>query len=183
LNDADNESALMLAVIGPPFAIFGPQPKGDEETAVKIVKVLLDAGARLNDNSLYNYSQRTRGGTALHYAVRAGWPKAVQALVDAGIDVNIKDPDGLTALDYAMARGYIPFLHSRQPPRLDIAQILRDNGATVELDAEPDWPPVGPPVYYEATIPPLAPDTPSKSYEDLKPSESLVHAVDNMQYP
>jgi len=183
LNDGDNESALMMAALGPAFAIFGPQPKGDEDTAVKIVDVLVKAGARLDDNALYNHLQRTRGGTALHYAVRAGWPKVVQALLDAGADPDIKDPDGLTALDYAMARGYIPFLQSRQPPRLDIAKVLRDGGATVELAEEPDWPPVGPPVYYEATVWPLAPDVPSRTYEDLKPSEFLVHEVENMQYP
>jgi hypothetical protein len=33
--------------------------------------------------------------------------------------------------------------------------MLRGRGATVELAKTPDWPPVGPPIGYEATIWPL----------------------------
>ena len=54
-----------------------------------------------------------------------------------------------------MARGYIPFLQQKPPIREDLAKILRDAGATVELAAAPNWPPVGPPIGYEATIWPL----------------------------
>jgi len=96
-----------------------------------------------------------RGGTALHYATRMGWKKAIEELVSYGADVNAKDPDGLTALDYAMARGYIPFLQQKAPVREDVAKVLRGAGATAELAKTPDWPPVGPPIGYEATIWPL----------------------------
>jgi ankyrin repeat protein len=171
LNDADNESALMLVMLS-----------RDERTALAIMDELHAAGIDVDANALYHHLQRTRGGTALHYAVRAGWGKAIDALVSYGIDVDIKDPDGLTALDYAMARGYIPFLQSRQPPRLDLASKLREHGATVELDAEPDWPPVGPPIGYEATIWPLAPTLPSRTYESLEPSAFVIDAVENLRY-
>jgi ankyrin repeat protein len=144
LNDGDNESALMLTM-----------ESRNEQTGLLIMEELHKAGMDPNANALYHHLQRTRGGTALHYAVRAGWKRAIDKLVEYKIDLNIKDPDGLTALDYAMARGYIPFLQMRQPPRKDIAEQLRKAGATVELEKEPFWIPVGPPIGYEATIWPL----------------------------
>ncbi len=144
LNDADNESALMLVM-----------QSRNEQNALLIMDELHKAGMEPNANALYHHLQRTRGGTALHYAVRAGWKRAIDKLVEYKIDLNIKDPDGLTALDYAMARGYIPFLGMRQPARKDIAEQLRKAGATAELEKEPYWPPVGPPIGYEATIWPL----------------------------
>jgi ankyrin repeat protein len=170
LNDADNESAMM----------FAASARGPDGAA--ILGELHAAGADVNANALYHHLQRTRGGTALHYAVRAGAPAAVDALISFGADLDIKDPDGLTALDYAMARGYIPFLQMRQPPRLDLAEKLRAAGAAVELAEEPYWPPVGPPIGYEATIWPLAPDVPSRTYEDRQPSPFVVEAVQNLQY-
>ncbi len=82
------------------------------------------------------------------------------ALVKMGIDVNLKDDDGLTALDYAMARGYIPFLQMRARPRNDLAEMLRSAGANVELAKTPDWAPQSPPigtVVYDAVIWPVDP--------------------------
>ncbi|MCP5145232.1 MAG: ankyrin repeat domain-containing protein [Gammaproteobacteria bacterium] len=143
-NDADNESALMLVM-----------QRRDRAGVVPIIETLVTAGADVDANALYHHLQRTRGGTPLHYAVRAGNNAAIEALVKAGAEVNQKDPDGLTALDYAMARGYIPFLQKREAPRMDLAKTLRASGATVELPEEPYWPPVGPPIGYEATIWPL----------------------------
>ena len=184
LNDADNESALMLTMQGGSASFFAPAPTGDAEAnAVAIVEALCAAGADPNANALYHHLQRTRGGAALHYAVRAGFGGAIDALVACGADVNITDPDGLTALDYAMARGYIPFLRSRQPPQLDLAETLRGHGATVELDAEPYWPPVGPPIGYEATVWPLGDDLLSATYEEMGPSASVVEAVETRRYP
>jgi hypothetical protein len=65
--------------------------------------------------------------------------------------------DGLTALDYAMGRGYVPFLQQPKPPNLQLAKLLQGSGATVQLAKIPNWPPVGPPIGYEATIWPLEP--------------------------
>ncbi len=183
LNDADNESALMLAVQGRGGGFFGPAPRRDREAIVAIMRALHEAGADVNANAMYHHLARLRGGTALHYAVRAGLGYAIDELVSYGADVNIKDPDGLTALDYAMARGYIPFLQMREPPRLDLAEKLRGYGADVELPEEPYWEPVGPPVYYEATVWPLDPSVPSRSYEDMQPSAFLAEAVESLEYP
>ena len=146
LHQADGESPMMM--------VLGSR-RVSQDQAVEALRVLYEAGADVNAMAVGHHLKRTRGGTALHYAVRAGWPKAIAELVKFGIDVNARDPDGLTALDYAMSRGYVPFLQQRQPPRLDLAKLLRELGATVELEKTPDWPPVGPPIGYEATIWPL----------------------------
>jgi uncharacterized protein len=145
LHQADDQSPMMMAL----------SSRRGEDNTVQVLKVLREAGADVTANSKYHHLARLRGGTALHMAVRFGQKKVISELVSYGIDVNAKDPDGLTALDYAMARGYVPFLAQRQPPRMDIAKQLRDVGAKVELDKTPDWPPVGPPIGYEATIWPL----------------------------
>ena len=94
-----------------------------------------------------HFLARTRGGSALHYVVRNGGnPQLIQALLELKLDINAKDEDGLTALDYAMGRGYVPFLQMAQPANNALAANLRKLGAKVELTATPDWPPQGPPI-------------------------------------
>ena len=126
-----------------------------------MIKVLADAGADVHLTAHIHFLQRTRGGTALHYAVRAGGNhEVIKTLVDLGLDINAKDEDGLTALDYAMGRGYVPFLQMPQPPNRALADYLRSLGATVELAKTPDWPPQGPPiatVVYDSVIWPVDP--------------------------
>jgi uncharacterized protein len=127
---------------------------------VELIRLLAASGADVNLMSKRHFLQRTRGGSALHYATRAGNKEAMAALVDLGIDVNAKDEDGLTALDYAMGRGYVPFLQLAQAPRNDLAGLLRGWGATVELDKTPNWPPQGAAVgtaVYDAVLWPVDP--------------------------
>ncbi len=155
LYQADDQTPIMAALGG--RGSFGGGGAANNEKAVETIKLLHDAGTDIRVNAIQHHLLRTRGGTALHYAVRAGSKGAVQQLIAWGIEVNARDLDGLTALDYAMARGYVPFLQQRQPARQDLAKVLRDAGAKVELDKVPDWPPVGPPLGYEATIWPLQP--------------------------
>jgi Ankyrin repeats (many copies)/Ankyrin repeat len=127
---------------------------------VELINLLAGQGADVNLLSKRHFLQRTRGGTALHYAVRTNNKDVMAALVKLGIDVNAKDEDGLTALDYAMARGYIPFLQMQGKPRKDLADQLRAAGATVELAKTPDWPPQGPPIattVYDSVIWPVDP--------------------------
>jgi ankyrin repeat protein len=146
LHQADGQTATMLALAA---------RRGGEDNVVEVLRVLHAAGADVNVVAKYHHLQRLRGGTALHVATRLGLKKALAELVAEGADVNARDPDGLTALDYAMSRGYIPFLAQKAPVREDLAGLLRGWGATVELARTPDWPPVGPPIGYEATIWPL----------------------------
>jgi ankyrin repeat protein len=134
---------------------------GRQNTQVELIKLLAAEGADVNLLAKRHFLQRTRGGTPLHYAVRAGGNRQViQTLVELGADINAKDEDGLTALDYAMGRGYVPFLQMPQPPNHQLANFLRSLGATVELDHIPDWPPQGPPIataVYDSVIWPVDP--------------------------
>ena len=168
LATADGRGPIIMAVnsrgggrggppaFGPPEA--GPPPEGEGgggggprgprvNPQVEMVKLLAQAGADVNLMSKRHFLARTRGGSPLHYVVRNGGnPQLIQALLDLKLDINAKDDDGLTALDYAMGRGYVPFLAMPQPPNTALAASLRKLGATVELTATPDWPPQGPPI-------------------------------------
>jgi ankyrin repeat protein len=133
-------------------AVDGPSADGAPRAPrvnpqVELVKLLAGAGADVNLMSKRHFLARTRGGSALHYVVRNGGnPQLIQALLDLGLDINAKDEDGLTGLDYAMGRGYVPFLQMPQPPNNALAANLRKLGANIELKAIPDWPPQGPPI-------------------------------------
>jgi ankyrin repeat protein len=165
LATADGRGAIIMAVsargggrggpaaFGPPGGESAPDGEGDSPRAsranpqVELVKLLAAAGADINLMSKRHFLARTRGGSALHYVVRSGGnPQLIQALLDLGLNINAKDEDGLTALDYAMGRGYVPFLQMAQPPNNTLAANLRKLGAKVELAAIPDWPPQGPPI-------------------------------------
>jgi len=137
----------------PVSAIAGT--RGDQDDLVAGLQLLVDAGADLNVLATPHHLQRARGGTPLHYAVRAGNDKVAAALVELGADINAKDFDGLTALDYAEARGYIGFGGPRQRANTEMAQFLRSLGATEELDVMPFWPNIGPPFFYPGSIYPL----------------------------
>jgi len=80
-------------------------------------------------------------------------------LVALGEDPDLKDGDGLTALDYAQSRGWLPALSVRPGPRDDLVKVLKDLGARVELNKVPDWagefPAIGPPRGHETEIWPL----------------------------
>jgi ankyrin repeat protein len=135
-----------------------PAPKANP--TVELINLLAAAGADVNLMARRHFLQRTRGGSALHYAVRTASKEVMAALIQLDIDVNARDDDGLTALDYAMARGYVPFLQMQGKPRKDLADQLREAGATVELAQTPDWPPQGPPIataVYDSVIWPVDP--------------------------
>ena len=128
---------------------------------VELIKYLAAEGADVNLVAHRNFLTRSRGGSVLHYVVRGGGNRQViEALLALGLDINVKDEDGLTALDYAMGRGYVPFLQMPQPPNKALADTLRSLGATVELEKIPDWPPQGAPIataVYDSVIWPVDP--------------------------
>jgi hypothetical protein len=153
-------SAPAGAAAGAPAA--GPADKmvAPVNATVELINLLAQSGADVNLMAQRHFLQRTRGGSALHYAVRTGNRDVMVGLIKLGIDVNAKDEDGLTALDYAMGRGYVPFLQMPTRPRRDLAELLRTAGGTVELAKTPDWPPQSPPiatVVYDAVIWPVDP--------------------------
>jgi ankyrin repeat protein len=128
---------------------------------VELVNLLSQSGADVKLMSKRHFLARTRGGSALHYVVRNGGdPLLIQTLLDLGLDINARDDDGLTALDYAMGRGYVPFLQMPTPANKTLADSLRKLGATVELEKTPDWPPQGPPIataVYDSVVWPVDP--------------------------
>jgi len=128
---------------------------------VQLIRLLAEAGADVKLVGKIHLLARTRGGSALHYVVRGnGNRQVIQELLDLGLDVNVKDADGLTALDYAMGRGYVPFLAMPEPPNKSLADFLRGKGASIELAKTPDWPPQGPPIataVYDSFIWPVDP--------------------------
>lgn len=149
LYTAAQQTPMMLAVQG----------RGREDDIIATLRGLKEAGADPNVVHRIIYMVREHGGTALHFATRKGSKCLISELVALGADLDIKDEDGLTPLDYAMSRGWLPYLTTRSPPNQDLAGHLRSLGATVELDAVPDWPgefpPIRPPRHHESEIWPL----------------------------
>jgi len=145
LNMADRQTAVMAVLAG----------RGSEPQALEMIRVLHDAGAELNVIALINHREESRGGTALHYAVRKRYKEVIKKLAEYGIDMNAKDQDGLTALDYTLSRGFMPFMANQTPIYKDVAELLRGLGATEELKQSPDWPVLGPPQGIEADIWPV----------------------------
>jgi ankyrin repeat protein len=126
-----------------------------EKTALELVKTLHDAGTDVNVVALVNHMEEVRGGSALHFAVRKRYKEVIKLLAAYGIDMNLQDQDGLTALDYTQSRGFMPFMANQTPVYKDEAALLRELGATVMMKQDPVWPVLGPPQGLWADIPPL----------------------------
>jgi ankyrin repeat protein len=130
-----------------------------EDEIIDTVRLLKDKGADLNGVAQVIWYNRNRGGTALHLATRKNMKKVMAELVALGENPDIKDGDGLTALDYAQSRGWLPALSVRPPPRDDLVNLLKGLGAKVEMNKVPDWagefPAIGPPRGHETEIWPL----------------------------
>ena len=129
--------------------------RASEPEALELIRILYTAGTDVDVVALVHHQQEVRGGTALHYAVRKRYKEVIKALASYGIDVDAQDQDGLTALDYTQSRGFMPFMALQTPLYEEEAALLRELGATVMLDYEPDWPVLGPPQGVWADIWPL----------------------------
>jgi len=116
-----------------------------EEQVLEFVRLFYTAGTDVDVIALVNHREEVRGGTALHYAVRKRYQDVIRELASYGIDMNAKDQDGLTALDYTQSRGFMPFMALQTPLYDEEAALLRELGATVEMENDPLWPVLGPP--------------------------------------
>jgi ankyrin repeat protein len=119
--------------------------RATEKDALDMIRLLHDAGTDVNVVALVNHIEEVRGGSALHYAVRKRYKDVIRQLASYGADMNLKDQDGLTALDYTQSRGFMPFMALQTPLYKEEAALLRELGATVEMSKDPDWPVLGPP--------------------------------------
>jgi len=132
---ADRQTPIHAALAG----------RANEKDAIELIKVLHEAGTDVNVVALIVHIEEVRGGSALHYAVRKRYKDVIRLLASYGADMNLKDQDGLTALDYTQSRGFMPFM-AIQTPRFDEeAALLRELGAKVMMANEPKWPVLGPP--------------------------------------
>ncbi len=92
-----------------------PQTQGDpQDRVIEAIDLLLAAGADINAqvNDSHTYTAKLvayvqgrdqEGRTALFSAAELGWDRVVQHLLDKGADPAIRDAQGLTALDAALA--------------------------------------------------------------------------------
>ena len=124
---AGNAAALRALVVA--GADVHAKERSQEQTAVVwaamennagAVRVLAEAGARLNERSkvlefpefkwitsgMVSTSLPRGGWTALMYAARQGAPEAARALIEAGADPNLTDPEGSTALILAIINAH-----------------------------------------------------------------------------
>jgi ankyrin repeat protein len=129
--------------------------RAPEKKALEIIRLLHKAGTDVNVVALVNHREEVRGGSALHFAVRKRYKDVIRELASYGIDMNLKDQDGLTALDYTQSRGFMPFMALQTPLYKEEAALLRELGATVMLPKNPVWPVLGPPQGVWADIWPL----------------------------
>ncbi len=119
--------------------------RAPEKRALELIRVLHEAGTDVNVVALINHEEEIRGGSALHFAVRKRYKEVIKQLASYGIDLNAKDQDGLTALDYTQSRGFMPFMANQTPVFKEEAALLRELGATKLLHKDPVWPVLGPP--------------------------------------
>ncbi|HUF71391.1 MAG TPA: ankyrin repeat domain-containing protein [Gammaproteobacteria bacterium] len=129
--------------------------RASEEDALELIRIFYTAGTEINVVALVNHREEVRGGTALHYAVRKRYQDVIRALASWGIDMDAVDQDGLTALDYTQSRGFMAFMALQTPLYAEEGALLRELGATREVEREPEWPVLGPPQGVWADIYPL----------------------------
>jgi uncharacterized protein len=132
-------------------------PTKNQQQALAAIRLLKEAGADPNNavvrsstvlHLMHTHGMneaRVRGSTMLMMATVQGWTDVMKQLVEWGVDVNARDADGLTALDYAMGRARVGFLQQRPDPRKDMVALLRELGATVENPDTPPWKPLSVP--------------------------------------
>jgi ankyrin repeat protein len=116
-----NQTALMWAAAAP-------------KNAPEMVKLLLAKGADVKPRSRFNdwdsqitseprAQYRPVGGlTALHYAVRGDCYFCVKELLDAGADINVPTPEGVTPLMLALDNDH-----------QEVAKLLLDRGANIHV--------------------------------------------------
>jgi ankyrin repeat protein len=146
---ADGTTPMLAALL--PSSTRAPEKT--EQQALAAMRLLKEGGADPNAAVVHSTTAlhlihtlgmneaRVRGSTALMMAAVQGWRDVAKQLASWGVDLDARDADGLTALDYAMGRARMGFLQQRPEPRKDMAEVLRQLGATDESPNTPPWKP------------------------------------------
>jgi uncharacterized protein len=104
-----------------------------EDKVIASLEILLDAGASIDARVTDTTSRTARiarrpggeGETALHSAAQRGWTRVVSYLIDRGADIAVRDANGQSPLDLALAR-----VGGRVVPGSEtVAEILINAGA------------------------------------------------------
>jgi len=101
--------------------------KGTEKEALEGLKIMVGLGLDIN-------RENNRGETALHGAADRGADTIVEYLAGQGAQLNAKNKQGLTPLDYAMGknvRGQLPVPHD------STVAVIRKLGGVEGKDAKP----------------------------------------------
>ena len=109
-----------------------------EAQANEALKLLHAAGADVNA-----VNRRQLG--AAHSAAFRGWHDTLRLLASWGANLDARDVDKLTPLDYALGRSRVGFLQTKPPVRNDTAAVLRELGAKADNPALPPWPAIATP--------------------------------------
>jgi ankyrin repeat protein len=109
-----------------------------EAQALESIRLLKDAGADVN-------ARGVDGDNAVHGAAIHGWNEVIKLLAGYGANLDVADKDGMTPIDYALARYPLNYLESKPVPHESTAALLKSLGATKETPNPPAWPPMGVP--------------------------------------
>ena len=96
-----------------------------EDQALEVYDLLRAAGADVNARTHFNE-------TALHSAALRGWNRIVKKLIADGAELDVKDGNGLTAIDFAMGRIPKGFNERNPEVRTETVALLKASGASVE---------------------------------------------------
>ena len=95
----------------------------EEAMVIQVTTAMLDLGVDVN-------LPGGNGNTPLHDAVRRGFGGVIRHLVERGADVNAPNGRDRTPLQLAESRQTVPGTNGAQTTRPDIAELLRELGAT-----------------------------------------------------
>ena len=89
-----------------------------DEDAIEALKILIKAGAEINRRAV-------NGQTAMHAAALKGWNATIRFLAENGAELEAKDHDGKTPLDFASGNYKPVFQGGGNPPPAAIPETVK----------------------------------------------------------
>jgi ankyrin repeat protein len=116
---------LLAVTMGPELpSLIEAERRPTEEEAIPAIDFLLDHGV---DPTAGN----DMGTTPVHMAAMRNYPGIIKHMAERGVNLNVKDVEGLTPLDYALGKLPAKLARGKTPPAeiTDAAAALRELGA------------------------------------------------------